>query len=393
MKMDPRLFLGCAAAAHLLWPVAAEDTLAMLQNSLRVNVHSGEAERKNQIGLLPDGNTVEELEKIVMARINEGVKGNSNFTKTINASIKQMMTGMISTTAANQQQIKLDIKAFKKCKTTMWGTYDRAIPVERDFWVLGEIYPKCIAAENALKLESDTSATKETSTKSSLKNSKKLLKAEGDRCSNVCTNQKNENYSEQLDRLAEYYTKCKTKIEPKWLKKEKLVKDYAKAEAAAKYSKAKYLAMLEKCKLIAYRMNVKKCDAVGMLKTSCSGYGTCWSSTKKVYDKDKKWIKKQEDEMKTEFRALVRIQCYLLVLDAKNDKENKKQLNICIGIRREDISTKPLDIDYMKIPKKPVCPKDPWCPCNRAYKNFYYKVGKKSRCQNNMVSKYTCAAC
>merc|ERR1719264_714801 len=116
-------------------------------------------------------------------------------------------------------------------------------------------------------------------------------------------------------------------------------------------------------------MNNKKCKAVEMFDTSCSFYEECWKRAKRVYDADVIRIRKEEAEMKIEWRALHRIQCYLMVLGTKNDK------------------------DYKKIPKKPKCPRDPWCPCFAAYTNYYYRVGPKSRCVNNIVKKYKCGAC
>jgi len=119
------------------------------------------------------------------------------------------------------------------------------------------------------------------------------------------------------------------------------------------------------------------------------------SGQKKTYDADKKRIKIEEANVKVEWRALVRIQCYLKVLDIKNDKNKKKeqaQLKKCIGIKRSQISTKHLNIDYKRIPPKPKCPMDKWCPCTTAYLNEYYR-GTKSRCVKNIVSKYYCPAC
>jgi len=81
---------------------------------------------------------------------------------------------------------------------------------------------------------------------------------------------------------------------------------------------------------------------------------------KMVYDKDVKRFMVQEKDMKIEWRALHRIQCYLSILNIKNNKDQTKekekaQLQKCINIKKDQISTKHLDIDYKKIPKKPKC--------------------------------------
>jgi len=391
MKVNLRILLGCAAALWLK-PVAADDILAMLQNSLRVNQQSEEMDSKNEIAALPDSTTVSKLEEIVMARVREGLRGNSNFTRTINASIKAMFTGMIATTASNQRTLKSDIKAFSKCKNKMWAVYDKTIPIERDFWILGEIYPRCIAAEEALWDKMRVANKIEATTKKELKVARKLLKVAGDRCKNTCSVLAEENYGEQLDRLQEYYGDCKKKLDPLWKKKEALVASYAKALLNKMHGNAKYNLMVDKCKLIAFDMNTKKCQAVHKFRTACGGYGTCWRETLRIYNKDRRWIGRQENEMKTEWRALHRIQCFLLVLDAKDDAENKKQLDICIKIKRSDIDTSPLNIDYLKVPAKPKCPQDPWCPCSSAYMNWYYKKGHKHRCWSN-IKTYSCPGC
>merc|ERR1712027_77689 len=54
-----------------------------------------------------------------------------------------MMKAILSATASNQKLMKESIKAFKKCKTTMWRNYGRALPYEKRYWQLKTIYPKC----------------------------------------------------------------------------------------------------------------------------------------------------------------------------------------------------------------------------------------------------------
>jgi len=390
--------VSCAACQLMCSSVeVADDILAMLQSSLRVNQQQQDMDRDViQNPDSPDMKGISRLEELVMARVRDGLLGDDNLTATINASIKSYYAGIISTTASNQRKIIDDIKAFLKCKTKMQSTYDKTIPVEKDFWALGKIYPKCIRAENKLKLLKDQTDGKTKTYMDNLKTKKRLAKAEEDKCTNVCAQGKEENYNEQLSRLVDYYDKCKKKIEPRFKDVQKAEKKYKTAAGEQKLSSAKYNAMKQKCKLIAFRMNNKKCKAVEMFDTSCSFYEECWKRAKRVYDADVIRIRKEEAEMKIEWRALHRIQCYLMVLGTKNDKDNKKEkavLDKCIAIKRDDISTKHLDIDYKKIPKKPKCPRDPWCPCFAAYTNYYYRVGPKSRCVNNIVKKYKCGAC
>lgn len=261
---------------------------------------------------------------------------------------------------------------------------------------MSKIYPKCIKAEDALKLKKNTNIQIMKSYQDRLKVLKRLAVVEENKCVNVCSNHKNENYHEQLDRLVKYYKDCKKVIGPRVREITKLNKKWKPFAKKKVISDAKYAAMVKKCKKIAFLMNQDKCKVVETLSTSCSFYEACWTRAKKNYDRDRANILVQEREMKIEWRALTRIQCYLKVLNIKNDKDQKKekaQLDACIKVKRSDISTKHLDIDYGKIPKKPRCPRDPMCPCSKRYVSTYYKKGPKSRCVKNLVKKYVCPAC
>lgn len=376
--------------------VAADDILGMLQNSVRVNAHGQETvQTKIEETQVPDMDTISKLEELVMAKVREGAGGNNNLTATINASVKEMYKAILAATKSNQNTIIADIKAFSLCKAGMWKSYYKTIPVEKDFWILGKIYPKCLNAERKLNVVKTQNYKVWTTAKSNLKTKQKLFYVIGKSCGNVCGPNKNENYNEQLARLSKYYTKCKKQIWPKYKDVVSAKKTYKAADYKKKMSNAMYLAMKKKCELIAYRMNKKKCDATGKFLGACAFYEACWKRAKKTYDKDVKGIKIVEANMKVQWRALVRIQCFLKVLDIKNDKNKKKeqaQLNICIGIKKSKISTKHLNIDYKKIPPKPKCPMDKWCPCTTAYLNQYYR-GTKRRCVKNIVSKYYCPAC
>jgi len=375
--------------------VVADDILAMLQNSLKVDAKEQETDTKIYETGVPNMKSIERLEEIVMAKVREGAGGDNKLTATINASVKQMYKSILATTAANQKKIIADIKAFSLCKAGMWKSYYKTIPVEKEFWILGKIYPKCLNAERKLNTIKTRNYKVWTTSKSTLKTKQKLLKVVARSCVNVCNPNKNENYNEQLARLSKYYTKCRGKIGPKHKDVIIAKKKYKSADKSKRLSNAMYLAMKKKCELIAYRMNKKKCDATGKFLGSCAFYEACWQRAKRTYDKDVKRIKIDEANMKVQWRALVRIQCYLKVLDIKNDKNKKKeeaQLKLCIGIKKSQISTKHLNIDYKKVPLKPKCPMDKWCPCTTAYLNYYYR-GTKKRCVKNIVSKYYCPAC
>merc|ERR1719242_190626 len=176
----------------------------MLQNSLQVKQQGQEVEQRQiQDTGVPGMETISKLEELVMARVKDGVGGNDNLTATINASIKQMRTAILAATAANQKTIILDIKAFKLCKTKMWKSYDKAVPVEGAFWVLGEIYPKCISAEKKLDVLKIKHDKVWKTWKSTLTTREKIFKAIGRNCGNVCNKNSNENLEEHLDNEGE----------------------------------------------------------------------------------------------------------------------------------------------------------------------------------------------
>merc|ERR1719220_2826830 len=172
----------------------------------------------------PDMSAVSNLEEMVLKRLREGdYKGDKKLSAVINGSIKTMMKAILSATASNQKLMKESIKAFKKCKTTMWRNYGRALPYEKRYWQLKTIYPKCIKAERYWNLNRIKVWKVYKKARNMYVNYKKLHKIAGRKCVNVCTNQKNENYHEQLQRLVHYYKKCKKSIGP-LLKKEKNAK-------------------------------------------------------------------------------------------------------------------------------------------------------------------------
>jgi len=346
----------------------------------------------------PDMSAVSSLEEMVLKRLREGdYKGDKKLSAVINGSIKNMEKAILAATAANQKLMKDSIKAFKKCKTRMWRNYGRALPYEKRYWQLKTIYPKCIRAERYWNLQRIKVWKIYKKARNMYINYKKLHKIAGRKCGNACSNHKNENYHEQLQRLVTYYKKCKESIGP-LLKKEKASKKlFIRQNKRHLTNRAKYLAMLKKCKKIAYLMNVRKCQSVYRLDTGCKGYGNCWKIALRNYIRNKRGVMVQEKNMKVQWRALKRIQCYLQVVDDKPVKvkgkvvPNKVVIDNCIKMKRPP--TKHLKIDYGKVPKKPKCPKDKMCPCTSFYVVNSYRVGPKSRCAKNLVRKYKCPAC
>jgi len=373
--------------------------LAMLQSSLRVKTSSNSSIETETIQSAPDVASVTSLENLVLNRVKDGtLKGDVKLVASVNASIKKMYTSILAATGSNQKLMRDSVNAFKKCKTSMWSNFRRAIPLEKKHWMIARVYPKCIIAENALRLEMGRVGVTYRRALSIYRNNKRLLKAMGKSCGNTCTNHKRtENYHEQLQRLYDFYGKCKKKLAPINRRLVSAKKLFKKENAKTVVTKAKYYAMRKKCMMMAYRQNVRKCQSVARLQIGCRGYGSCWSTAYKNYYRNKRGVMKEEANMKIEWRGLKRIQCYLQVIDDKPVKDKKGKtipnsvvLNNCIKMRRPN--TRHLNIHYGRIPRKPRCPKDRMCPCSVFYVNTVYKRGPKTRCAKNLV-KYRCPIC
>jgi len=204
MRWHPGSFFGCIAIALAQKEhAAADDVLGMLQSSLRVKRSSNETDMLRIEGSgVPAMQAVERLEKLVMARVHGEVTGDNKLAGNLNTSIKYMFGGIIVNTATNQKMIKTAIAAFKNCKVKMWNSYTKAVLLQKKYWKLSQIYPKCMVTEDKLKLAKIVSARSVDHLKETIKQLKALLKAQGRTCGNVCANRGHESYHEQLHRLA-----------------------------------------------------------------------------------------------------------------------------------------------------------------------------------------------
>jgi len=274
---------------------------------------------------------VERLEKLVMARVHGEVTGDNKLAGNLNTSIKYMFGGIIVNTATNQKMIKTAIAAFKNCKVKMWNSYTKAVLLQKKYWKLSQIYPKCMVTEDKLKLAKIVSARSVDHLKETIKQLKALLKAQGRTCGNVCANRGHESYHEQLHRLARFYGKCKKRLVPTSEKLKSVEKRYK--EKIEGLAHKRYIAMRDKCKLIAYLMNRAKCDAVTHMAESCTGYQACWRVAIKNYDTIVVKVKEEEKDMKIQWRALKRIQCYLNVLDEKDQAKKQRSVE---GLYRDE---------------------------------------------------------
>lgn len=106
------------------------------------------------------------------------------------------------------------------------------------------------------------------------------------------------------------------------------------------------------CKKISDADYACKCDKVIKEKKICGMHDGCYSASVLQYVNNKKEIEIKNAAAKLEWRAVGRIECLLKVMSGKN-KADAKQLEKCV--KGPQISTKPLDLNYPKIPPKPEC--------------------------------------
>jgi len=319
--MHLRIFLGCAAIYFVHGELAAaDDILAMLQRDLQTTRH-GQGTTYHQSG--PVGKSelmtgVARLAEMIMVAIKEDKDlGDDALVSRFNESVQVMYKGIRADTRANQNEIADSIKAFTKCNKYSRAVYSKAVITEGHFWRVGKLYPKCTREEMALKLKIGVYKKDKRLLKNDVKVARLLEKAKGRKCTNVCSKGRLENYHEELKRLGSYYGKCAKDLEPAGKKLAKLEKQLKETVKLDKESAGKYQVMKDKCKLIAWVMNKYKCAAVTNLHLGCDGYGACWKTAKKNYDKVRKFVAREEMDMKIGWRALRRMECFLGVLDEK----------------------------------------------------------------------------
>merc|ERR1719273_2064323 len=95
-----------------------------------------------------------------------------------------------------------------------------------------------------------------------------------------------------------------------------------------------------------------QCEKVIKENKMCNIFDGCYAASVLQYKGNEKEIKKKNAAAKLEWRAVGRIECLLKVMSGKN-KADAKQLEKCV--KGPQISTKPLDLNYPKIPPKPKC--------------------------------------
>jgi len=319
-----------------------------------------------------EGMNPSDIEKMMMEEFGKpkgSGKDNFNFTKTVQPILQNFKIQLIKDKKKMQRQLNSDIADIHKCTEKMrkraglvllealrpkkQGRGLKVIekcPTEKnvkkcfDRWK--RLWPKQKACKELKKI-----ADKEADSIKKLIgqwNKQKIMKKD-------CKVDRGETKYHYVDRLHNHFSQ-------KLKRFEKSIKDW--------HDKRGYGGRLKKgCDILdhysrrlAFRVCAKKkadnfactCGKVLKEKKLCKQFDGCYSASVRAYKNNKKEIEKKNAAAKLEWRAVGRIECLLKVLGVKKgQKPDQKKLTKCI--KGPQISTKPLDLKYGKVPKKPKC--------------------------------------
>jgi len=168
-----------------------------------------------------------------------------------------------------------------------------------------------------------------------------------------CTKDKGETTYHYVKRLAGHF---KAKLAGFQKKVDELAKKHNGGKAIKKGCDAIQHVVDQVVRVTCEKMKVKeygcKCDKVIKEEKVCKAFDGCYVASVNNYKKDSEIIEKKNAAAKLEWRAVGRVECLVKVMADKKGAD-AKQLDKCI--KGPQISTKPLDLIYPKIPSKPEC--------------------------------------
>jgi len=324
-------------------------------------------------GLVPS-----QIEKIMIEEIlgdqkkkkKKGAKGSDkapfDFTKTVKPILEQFKKQLLDDKKKMQQELNDDIKAIKKCIDKMKKSTKKGLLLEMDkkkkkkdkkkqkcptkadvkkcVQKIKNLKPKQKACDELKGIgKKDIDAISELIKKW---NKQKVLKKD-------CVQDKGETKFHYVNRLSNHF---KNKLAAFKKRIDELVKkkDGGKAldkgcNAIKHYARRLVEVTCQKIKDDNYQCT---CDKVIHEKKICSMFDGCYAASVAAYKSNAKEIRKKNAAAKLEWRAVGRIECLIKVMSGK-DKADEKQLEKCV--KGPQVSTRPLDLIYPKIPAKPKC--------------------------------------
>merc|ERR1719355_215970 len=277
-----------------------------------------------------DGMDPSQIEKIMIQELLDKPKGSKkeafNFQKTVKPILAKF-----------KKQMLADKKKKKKCPSD-------------------KVVKKCVQKMKRLKPKQRACKTLEKISKKDLDsilelikkwNRQKVLKKD-------CKLDRGETKYHYVDRLANHFTIKLKKFEKQIalaLKKQKNGKKLKKGcDLIKHYQRRLKTVTCNRIKVANYNC---KCTKVIKEKKICNIFKGCYSASVRAKKNNEKEIKKKNAAAKLEWRAIGRIECLLKVMGGKGSKKSSKELMKCVKGRQ--ISTRPLNLKYHRIPRKPKC--------------------------------------
>jgi len=311
-----------------------------------------------------EGLNPSEIEKIMMeemAKPKGSGKDGFNFTKTVGPILDSFKKQLLEDKKKMQKQLDEDIANINKCikkmqKSTRLGLMEvdkknkNKCPSDKEV-------KKCVIKIKNLKPKQKACDDLEKIGKKDVDSILKLIKQWNKQkiLKKDCKLDKGETKYHYVMRLSNHF---RTKLK----NFEKQLVDLSKKQGHGKKLK-------KGCDLIkSYQRKLKvkvcakikadnyacKCDKVIKEKKVCKMFDGCYSASVTAAKNNRKEIEKKNAAAKLEWRAVGRIECLLKVLGVKKGaKPDAKKLNACV--KGPQISTRPLDLKYARIPTKPKC--------------------------------------
>jgi len=312
-----------------------------------------------------EGMNPSQIEKILieqlLAKPKNSKKEAFSFEKTVKPILESFKKQLLEDKKKMQKQLDADIKAVKACISKMKKSTKLGLLEETEVNGKNKKCPTKAAVKRC-----DDKIKKLKPTQKACKDLQGIGKKDVDSIMELvkkwnkqkvfkkdCKIDKGETKFHYVKRLHSHFLKkLKTfekqlnELSKKKLKGKKLAKG---CNAIQHYGRRLVQKTCAKIKGAAYGC---RCQSVITEQKVCKMFDGCYTGTVTAYTNNEKEIRKKNAAAKLEWRAVGRIECLLKVMGGKQ-KADKKQLDKCIT--GPQISTRPLDLKYYKIPPKPKC--------------------------------------
>jgi len=331
---------------------------------------SGKNAAESSIPTSVEGLTPSQIEKIMIEEIvdkpkkDEDKKEAFDFVKTVTPILATFKAEMLKEKNEQQKQLNDDVAAVKACITKMKNSMKLALLESSKKKQAKKLVAKCPTkkelsdcTKKIKKLKPKQKACKDIKKvdEKSHKTIKELLdKWQKEKVAKKdCVKGKGETTYLYAKRLVGHFEKLLDKFEKK--KQELLGNDDEKAKIDKNCDLIQHYAdevVRYKCDKQKEQNKACTCDKAHKEKKVCSQMDGCYAATVANYKTNSVIIEKKNEAAKLEWRAVGRVECLVKVLGGKKAAD-AKQLENCVKVVQ--ISTKPLDLVYPKVPEKPKC--------------------------------------